>query len=698
MKAATVTGIRGALIAVAIGVPSAWAAKEKPAPETPLTGAGQKLEARYAEQLQRLKAEIAPAVPSADEQKKAALQEARAAVGKAESVANAAQQALGRIQAAKGLVDHAKGKWIGGAEKGIAQAEAARKKATTETEREAARAELAKWQANKEDGLKALKERQEALDKVRGDEPRLSEANRTAQEALAKAQADEQAAAKALLGDVGSFLASDKLDAKLVTFVAMSEATPRGLAQFAEQGPGQSELLETLLADSALLKQMVLGGGAQGGRYGRAREIYAAIRKASARAREGAFQRLALAVALEHAVPIAQSNPKAATNAPAIVDPVKRYLHYEKACLDGELDPGFKTLDVWEYRRVVYGSEPDETLAWGRAMLRNYRPDHVLNPDYGWRYSGAVRTDVPYGSQNVKYDRPNLQEYQNIILNGGVCGRRAFFGRFILRCFGVPTAARPQPRHAALVHWTPDGWVINLGAGWGAGRIDNAPDTDFRAMTQARRVPAAYLEAQRARWVSCVLGEPAADNKKDTRVAWWRTLALFREKAAAEEAKPADLGALGAELGEANESAEARAKAVAGASPGDRDKTVAVAPNGTITVPAAACAGGNHLVKSFLGGQQMICGGPVTVSVRSPRAGAYALTARVVTVHNEQRLRVTGNDGKGAVDMLVPYTCGLWETTQPVTVMLAQGENTLNIAKPATSFALRDFTLTPVKQ
>ncbi len=125
-------------------------------------------------------------------------------------------------------------------------------------------------------------------------------------------------------------------------------------------------------------------------------------------------------------------------------------------------------------------------LAWGREMLRNYRPDQISTSDYRWRYVEAVKTEVKYGSQDVKNDLPTLQSYQNIIMNGGVCGRRAFFGRFILRCFGIPTVARPQPGHATLVHWTPDGWVICLGAGWGAGRIEDNSDLDFLAMTQAQ--------------------------------------------------------------------------------------------------------------------------------------------------------------------------------------------------------------------
>lgn len=124
-------------------------------------------------------------------------------------------------------------------------------------------------------------------------------------------------------------------------------------------------------------------------------------------------------------------------DAPATVDPVQRYRHFEKAFLDGELDAAFKDLSVWDMRMVVNGEEPDEMLAWGREMLRNYRPDHITTPDYRWRYVGAVRTDVKYGSQDCQYDQDELQFFQNVLMNGGVCGRRAFFGRFILRAFGV---------------------------------------------------------------------------------------------------------------------------------------------------------------------------------------------------------------------------------------------------------------------
>ena len=93
----------------------------------------------------------------------------------------------------------------------------------------------------------------------------------------------------------------------------------------------------------------------------------------------------------------------------------------------------------------------------------------TIGPTRSPRRTIAGVTSRPSGPRSSTARRttsttsPSLQFFQNILMNGGVCGRRAFFGRFILRAFGIPTTARPQPGHAALVHWTPDGWVICLG-------------------------------------------------------------------------------------------------------------------------------------------------------------------------------------------------------------------------------------------
>jgi hypothetical protein len=95
-------------------------------------------------------------------------------------------------------------------------------------------------------------------------------------------------------------------------------------------------------------------------------------------------------------------------------------------------------------------------------------------------------------------------------MNGGICGRRAFIGRFLLRSFGIPTEARPSTGHGALCHWTPDkGWVVNLGGGWGTGwtRTVYGKDMGFLATTQARLDTQAYWKVKRAQWIGDVMGE-----------------------------------------------------------------------------------------------------------------------------------------------------------------------------------------------
>jgi hypothetical protein len=679
------------------------AAAPKAAPEIPLTAAGNTLEKKYAEELKALQAEIGKALPKSDEVRKAALVKAGEAVREAEAAANAAQQSAGKIQAAKGLVDHAKGKWIGGAEKGIAQADAALKKATTEAEREAAKNDLAKWQANKEDGIKALKERQEALDKAKIDEAKVARENQEAQAALALARSNELAAAKELLSKMEPYLASDKLDAQLVKGAVLAEATPRGLAGFAQQGREQEALVDKLLTDNALMKQMLEAGGAGFGNYGRAMEIYAAIRKAGPKSGEAALQRLALATSLEHAMPIAQSGAKDQGDAPATVDPVKRYLHYEKAYLDGELDPAFKNLTAWEYRMVVDCDAPDQILAWGREMLRNYRPDHIYNPDYGWRYSSTVRTEVPYGSQNVKNDLPSLHNYQNIIMNGGVCGRRAFFGRFILKSFGIPTWGVTQKAHAALSHWTPKGWVVNLGAGfenswWDK---DEAPrsGSDFLLETQARAHAQDYWKVLRAQWISRVLGEQAYNDRKGVAGGFWSGMAHYQTVAIA--ATAVRLGPLGQELAEANESKESKPKVEPGKL-AEADRKIVIGPDGAIAIPAVAHGkptGKFVPMKSFSGGMQLhgTGGFQAEYEFKAPSAGKYALTAQVVTAQDGQRFLVAANDSKAPIEIAVSHTIGRWERTKPVEVTLVRGTNVLHVALQDGSrgVTIKQFTLKP---
>ena len=598
--------------------PQAIVEGERPR-EPGFTDAGQKLEARYAEQMKNLKMEITEALPPENHQKKSAYLKALEAERAAKAMENAGQ----------------------------------------------------------------------------------------AREALALARVETMRAINDL--NLHEFLSNDHLDGPLVGYVVLHEATPRGLAEFAQQGIAHESMVERLLGDDHLTKQMLVADGARNGKYGQAMKIFTDIQNRSKKAQDGVLLRLALAISLEHAVPVEQRNPKNRTKAPAIVNPVHRYLSYEKAGLDGDLDPGFENLSVWDLRMVVNGREPDWTLAWGREMLHNYRPDHISTPDYRWRYVAAVKTDIRYGSQYNKFDKPELQFFQNILMNGGVCGRRAFFGRFILRAFGVPTTARPQPGHAALVHWTPDGWVPCLGGGWGAGSTATryGRDLDFLASTQARAVGESYMQVKRAHWIGDVLGEPRCFGLMTGTPAFWNGIALHTQRRIIEDAKARALAAVGEDIGEANESKVK--EAVKAAAITEEDRRIVVGSDGVITVPAAACSKPENstqkikFMPSNLGGMQLHynrLGKPeeFEYTFDAPAGGKYALTARVVVPSWEQHLLVAANGANEPVDIALPLTVGMWDKTKPVEIALVKGKNVLKFSRGGENIrglTIRDFTLTP---
>jgi chromosome segregation ATPase len=191
------------LAATVIGLSSASAAGKgrKAAPETPLTAAGEKLLTHYSEMLTAMRAEIGKALPAIDEKKKDAFLKARKTALAAEAEASAKQAALDANKAPKGLLEQRKG-WVSKSDKGIARAEEMLKQATTETARKAAQEELVKWQKDKATGLSELKKSQEAVNKAKIDEPKVTQAHQAAQEALARARDNELMAAKVLLTEV----------------------------------------------------------------------------------------------------------------------------------------------------------------------------------------------------------------------------------------------------------------------------------------------------------------------------------------------------------------------------------------------------------------------------------------------------------------------------------------------------------------
>ena len=134
---------------------------------------------------------------------------------------------------------------------------------------------------------------------------------------------------------------------------------------------------------------------------------------------------------------VSDPTDSSANDASKLIDPVKRYLSYEKWYLDGELDQGFKDLSVWSLTMVVNGEEPDEVHVWGHQMLNNLRPDCIPNHGDTSVYVEVVDKEIRYSSASYKSDLPERQFMENILANGGICGRRAFFGPLFHRRFFI---------------------------------------------------------------------------------------------------------------------------------------------------------------------------------------------------------------------------------------------------------------------
>ncbi|MEO0474473.1 MAG: hypothetical protein AAF085_00695, partial [Planctomycetota bacterium] len=150
-------------------------------------------------------------------------------------------------------------------------------------------------------------QKKDAFLKARADKGTLREpaedagpdAHRAYQAKKAEVEAHVLETARRLLSDVVPVLTDDKLDAKLMKVAVLRHGTPAGLAEFAQQSDEHKKLIDDLLADEALMKQVLEAGGANGGEYGEAMQVYRAILKASDKAREpGILHNLALGTAL----------------------------------------------------------------------------------------------------------------------------------------------------------------------------------------------------------------------------------------------------------------------------------------------------------------------------------------------------------------------------------------------------------------
>ena len=578
---------------------------------------------------------------------------------------------------------------------------------------------LPKIDQQNKDSFETARTELAALKKPREDDPEPLQKKYHEAKPLAESKALESA--RPLIAELESLLSSEVLDGKLMKAAILRHGTPAGLAEFAQQSEHHKTLLDKLLTNEKLMKQVLLSGRANGGEYGEAMEVYHAILEASERARKpGILQRLALGTALHQ--PWLDENKKGSVNGLVFSDhknpdgQVSRYLHYEQAFLNGELDPQFKDFNAWECRFITNDPYTNEELSWGRSMLRQFRPDHITNPDQKWRYTRVVKSDLPYCS--TRHDPSLGLPQQQALALGGICGRRAFFGRFIARAFGIPSRRSTQTGHAALNRWTPDGWVVNFGGWWSFNWCGPQGGLDFYLDSRAREFEDDYLKVLRSQWIGDALGEEDVSLRQYGQGGgFWDGLAFYLKRAIVEDANLEEtdtdsaLAALSAEearlLGESDKVlGEEGVKEIVIP---EEDKKIIVTEDGTVTVPAVACSsprnntdkviflnsydGGMQLHYQRLGSQPEI----LKYSVEVPSAGKYEMTMNVCTVSEEDPV-IARLNRRTIVNTILPYTKGTWQRTKPETIELREGRNTIQFTyrAPNRGVSFKDFQLKPL--
>lgn len=523
--------------------------------------------------------------------------------------------------------------------------------------------------------------------------------------AFVEKQKEALAAARVVMKDIEAFLAGGNEQAIMAKFALLAHATPQRLAAFAQKGDVEKALIDKLLNDDKLVVQVMTMEGASGGNYGQAMRNYTAIQNATGRSHQGFFQVWALAASLQYT-----DDTYVYPGVPAAESLINYYLNYLKAYDDGILDPAFSQLGGtgWDYRFVFPDSYTLEDINWIRDVIRNYRPDHT-RLDYDWRYCRIVKTDVPYCSGVDRSGMPaDLTNIQKFFLEGGICGPRAFVGQLSCYAFGIPTRRAPSPGHAAMAHWTPEGWTTVLGPHFAFCSVNGLPGLEFLLMSQCHKQPEPYKQVLKCEWLGDALGEEEATGYGSDG-GFWNLLAFYRKLALVEDAAIEDVGVTGEELAESND--EAAPEEVDQIELTDAQKTIVTGEDGVITIPPAAAAstvntaklrfmhtidGSEVQVHYALGGDQPEM---LKYRVEAPADGKYELTAEVCTVTMDREFMLRLNR-RTMVDIALPYTKGYWAETKPVLLDLKKGSNSFQftVRAPNKGLSIRKFKLKPVKE
>lgn len=500
------------------------------------------------------------------------------------------------------------------------------------------------------------------------------------------------------------------LEMSLLRTAVLVRGGSKGFAKFANGSDMNGQLVETLLNNKKIMKEMLLQGGPTGRKFGNAMKLYTQIMAGLEKDRfHKVNKKLAMAAALEFA------KPQTEFDSSIEIDAQQRFSHYVDAHKKGELDPAFTYFSTWEYRMAINSDASNEQLAWGRNMQMIYVPHITTIYDERWRYNRQVVTDVGYRPPNWT---ASTRTYQQLLSGGGFDGPRAWYGRFICRAFGIPVWGLKQhlKKNVAMSRWTPKGWALNFHipeSSWDSCHWDDRSGTDFKEEIDARSAVSEQVYYEKVILLECLADACKEKSKKDGETGVidpskvWSSLALIQRKLFADQVQNDSFQRTGpsvviSKIDRYIQNINDEAPPL----PIEVDSTT-----GNIVIPAASFkeSNGNKLVrsnKSFGGGTQLHLNngeGYVTYEIpeeiKFDKDKEYILIAKVSTVHLVQHnLKLESKDGK-IYEIKIPYTTGEWQDTVPIQILRSDDLSTMKFfrrkAKDCFGLAIKSFTLTP---
>jgi hypothetical protein len=443
---------------------------------------------------------------------------------------------------------------------------------------------------------------------------------------------------------------------------------------------------------------MLRNGGPAKYKYGNAMKIYAQCVDPLDDAGEKwskVNKKIALACALELASPLREFDSAVE------IDPVARFKHFEEAHRKGELDPAFPHFSVWEMRQIVNCDAPNEQMKWVRDMVMNYVPHITFITDPKLRYVYILQSDV-------RVRKPTWtgspRTYPMILSGGGNQSINSWFGRFILKSFGLPAWGAKERKFEGYCRWTPEGWEAMNGAQWETCHWQGKTGEDFKTELEARN-----KAPQQEYWKKLVTlqsladlidGDPNSIPDEEKEVLHperlWRSLSIVSMALLfqTEPETPRTFERKGKSL------VRTRNEKYLEMYEMDKPDAEISVSEGVVTIPASRHgfhSGNIMVIDSYSGSKQLnfLADGVVEYEIPDDApAKKYTLTADVCTVSAKQTpLSVKINDEDDSeIKIKIPYTVGKWGVTDGVELELEPG-SLIRFSRPKGSLGLAIKTI-----